>query len=91
MVAAFFASLLLLRLGPAPYMRRVLACTLIGVCIALAGPLTSGAFFLFPAQHIAIDALDHVVGWTLMGLVLAWSTAERPVATQVLAHKEISK
>jgi len=87
-VAAFFASLLLLRLAPAPYLRRAGTCTLIGACIALAGPLTSGAFFLFPAQYLAIDVVDHLLGWSLMGLVLAWSTADKPAPTHVLTQKE---
>lgn len=76
LLAALIATMLLTRAGAAfpTFGCRWRACIAIGGIIALCGPLTNGAFFSDPPGHLVLETLDHIVGWTILGLVLAWST-----------------
>lgn len=80
LLAALIATMILVRAAAAipTFGCRWRTCIAIGAIIALCGPLTNGAFFSDPPGHLVLQTLDHIVGWALLGLVLAWST--RPSA-----------
>jgi hypothetical protein len=53
------------------YWQRVLLASIFGLAAFLAEPLISGVFLFYPARHVAMQALDLILGWTLAGLVIA--------------------
>ncbi|MCC7477274.1 hypothetical protein IT575_02350 [bacterium] len=77
LITLFSVSLvcwLLLRAAPAlpGYFQRVGFCSAVGLVVALSGPLTFGNFFWLPQMHQFLELFDQLVGWTLVGLLLAW-------------------
>lgn len=50
------------------YSRRVLFVVVLGLFIAVYGDL----FIQKPADRIILSSINHLIGWTLAGLVIAW-------------------
>ena len=73
LVAAFLVALMMKLALPNlnGYMHRVLVATAFGVFAAVVGPLTLGNWMMFPAGYVWAEVLDQVLGWTLVGLVMA--------------------
>ena len=71
-VSALLAALLLsqVRVG-AGYWTRVGFVTLLGVFAFVTVIVPYWNWYSFPADFVATEAIEHVVGWFLAGLVLA--------------------
>ena len=54
------------------YGRKVLFFVAIGLLLALFGDLTRFGIGSYPAKDAIAFAVNHVVAWTLVGLVVAW-------------------
>lgn len=75
------AGLLMLAVDKLPgYAQRVLFVAALGVFTALTGPVTLGNWMYFPAGYVGADVIDHVIGWTLAGLVMAVFVKPKPAA-----------
>ena len=53
------------------YFSRVLFCSAAGMLVAFSGPLLTGNFFQYPPMHSFFELFDQLVGWTMVGLLLA--------------------
>lgn len=62
------------------YGSRVLVVALFGVFLALAAFLPMWDQELYPAGYVFLLAANGVATWTIVGLVLAWRIAPRPLA-----------
>jgi hypothetical protein len=78
-VAAGCATFVLLLAAAAQltFTQRLGVAVLFGLAVAFAGHVVTGAFFMFPLAHTLLEVMDQLVGWTLAGLVIAWSTKTR--------------
>ena len=66
-IAAWVVSL-----TAAPFGRRVLLVTLLGVFAWLAVTLSYGIWYRFPSAYVLGEGIDQIVGWFLGGLAIAW-------------------
>jgi len=80
-LAAFLLSLIVNHARLDSFKARLGVCVLTGLVVALAGPLTMGNFFFFPANWMLPDVFDQIIGWTLAGLVIAAFTKPTAAAT----------
>ena len=76
---ALFVTFIVLAARQSSYRARVAVAACIGAVVALAGPMTFGNFFFFPAEWVLPDIFDQLIGWTLAGLVIAAFT--KPAGT----------
>ena len=66
----------------ASYPRKVLFFVAIGLLFALFIDLTNFGIGRYPINNAVILAMNHIVVWTLVGLVIAWRfKPERPAST----------
>ncbi len=66
--------------GRPGYGSRVLVVALFGVFLALAAYLPMWDQELYPPSYVFLLAANAVVTWAIVGLVLAWRIAPRPLA-----------
>lgn len=60
------------------YLRKVLFFTAIGLLFALFTDLTKYSIGGYPLKDAILFAVNHVVAWTLVGLVVAWQIKPIP-------------
>lgn len=72
-IAAFVVSL-----TTAPFGRRVLLVTLLGVFAWLAVTMSYGIWYRFPGAYVLGEGIDQIVGWFLGGLAIAWIYRSKP-------------
>jgi hypothetical protein len=71
-VSALLAALLLAQVrGTVGYWRRVGLVTLLGIFALVTVIVPYWNWYSFPADFVASEAIEHIVGWFLAGLVLA--------------------
>lgn len=87
LLSACMVSWLLALAAPAlpGYFQRVAFCSVLGLVVAFSGPLTFGNFFWLPQLHQFMELLDQLLGWTLVGLLLAFVCRARAARTELKA------
>ena len=60
------------------YPRKVLFFTAIGLLFAIFGDLTNFGIGNYPFKDAALLAVNHIITWTLVGLVIAWRIQPEP-------------
>ena len=70
-IAAMFATFLLLKTKAMKYWNRVWFVTVVGIFAILVGVLPAWNWWYFPWNWVVIEIFDVVIGWFLAGLVIA--------------------
>jgi hypothetical protein len=74
---ALFASIATKSLREFAYWRRVLMSTVVGLAIAIVGHLPAWNWWGFSLQYTLIEIADLVIGFTLAGVLIAWTAKWR--------------
>ena len=88
-VRSFFAALLLagfLNITTIPYMARVAACAAAGLFAGLVVDVPMWNWFETPTRDLMVNIVDHVIEWTLGGLVLGALVGRDPTAAHDRSH-----
>jgi len=70
-IAAMFATYLLLKTKAMKYWNRVWFVTIVGIFAVLVGVIPAWNWWYFPGNWILFELFDIIIGWFLAGLVIA--------------------
>jgi hypothetical protein len=89
LVRSFLAALLLagfLNITTIPYMARVAICAAAGLFAGLVVDLPMWTWFETPTRDLVVNMVDHIIEWTLGGLVLGALVGKNPTAAHDRSH-----